>query len=89
MCNIFSYTCVHLLVLMSEMCHINAESLAKRMVDRLLQLLLKIALSLHLLKQRRQHCSQEIFRINQSKLVTTISVIVGQCDNVQNHILSV
>jgi len=39
-----SYTYVHLLVLISEcVTHINAESLAKRMTDRLMQLGLKIA----------------------------------------------
>jgi hypothetical protein len=43
MCNILSYTCVHLLVLISEMRHINAENLFKRTADRLLQLRFKIA----------------------------------------------
>jgi hypothetical protein len=43
MCNILLYTYVNLLGLISDMCHINAKNLAKRMANRLLQLRLKIA----------------------------------------------
>jgi len=66
---------------MSEMCHFNAKSLAKRMVDCLLQLCLKIAYVY-------TYSNKEDY-INQLKLVTTTSVTVGQCGNVQNHILNV
>ena len=60
------------------------------MTDRLLQLRLKIAYVYAYLPKEVYTADQEIFQINQLKLITTTPVIDDKCGIVaQNHILSV